>query len=403
MTADRRRRARPPSRARAEPPLVRRASRASSSPDSRRALLLREPGRIPVYYFRARTCGSRRSRRPATPSRAPARGGGRVLVGRGLGDRTGGARRVELFRSAAEPTPAARPRRRSSGRRWTPGSRRTTVYVHAAIRTSAWTSLHSSRHVKVVVAGQVVAESRRPCAPVRDGTAHCATICRRPTSGWTCSSPPTPRRGAPTRGTASYYRCGAGPALVRDIAWYYRRPILECSKIENLVCFFDERVDAVYVDGELQARPEARWSVTATGEPAAGAPALDRRPDWGRRQPVRGPGAGPAGPRGARRSGMWQAIRCVGSRGLDRREVSARRSPRPSRAARVEAAAGRRVSPRSAPPIQADAHAALRVRHRDRRQEGLRVGMIGPGEHFTRLRPTSHTRPRYITAIVSER
>jgi len=44
-----------------------------------------------------------------------------------------------------------------------------------------------------------------------------------------------------------------------DIAWSYRHPIPECPKIENLICFFDERVEAVYVDGELQARPRTRW------------------------------------------------------------------------------------------------------------------------------------------------
>ena len=82
----------------------------------------------------------------------------------------------------------------------------------------------------------------------------------------------------PYKGTASYYSVRSGSALVRDIAWYYRRPILECSKIENLVCFFDERVDAVYIDGQLQSRPQTRWSVSAAGEPAA-APAAGRLAD----------------------------------------------------------------------------------------------------------------------------
>jgi len=45
-----------------------------------------------------------------------------------------------------------------------------------------------------------------------------------------------------------------------DIVWGYPAPIPECSKIENLLCFYDEKVDAVYVDGELQAKPVTPWS-----------------------------------------------------------------------------------------------------------------------------------------------
>jgi uncharacterized protein (DUF427 family) len=61
---------------------------------------------------------------------------------------------------------------------------------------------------------------------------------------------------------ASYYGVRTGSTGVRDLAWYYRHPIPECGKIENLVCFFNERVD-LYVDGELQPKPRTRWSPEA--------------------------------------------------------------------------------------------------------------------------------------------
>ena len=62
----------------------------------------------------------------------------------------------------------------------------------------------------------------------------------------------------PYKGVASYWsaRAGAHP----DIAWSYKSPIPECPKIENLLCFYDEKVDAVYVDGELQPKPVTPWS-----------------------------------------------------------------------------------------------------------------------------------------------
>jgi uncharacterized protein (DUF427 family) len=64
----------------------------------------------------------------------------------------------------------------------------------------------------------------------------------------------------PYKGVASYYSVKVGDRLIPDIAWYYRHPIPECAKIENLISLFNERVDALYVDGELQAKPRTPWS-----------------------------------------------------------------------------------------------------------------------------------------------
>jgi len=47
---------------------------------------------------------------------------------------------------------------------------------------------------------------------------------------------------------------------VEDIAWSYPFPIPECPKIEQLVAFYNERVEALYVDGELQPVPQTPWS-----------------------------------------------------------------------------------------------------------------------------------------------
>ncbi len=46
----------------------------------------------------------------------------------------------------------------------------------------------------------------------------------------------------------------------KDIAWYYRYPIPEASKVAGMVCFFNERVDALYVDDELMPKPKTPWS-----------------------------------------------------------------------------------------------------------------------------------------------
>jgi uncharacterized protein (DUF427 family) len=64
----------------------------------------------------------------------------------------------------------------------------------------------------------------------------------------------------PYKGVANYYSVKSGDTLVKDIAWYYPYPVPECPRIENLVCFYNERVDALYVDGELQSKPQTKWS-----------------------------------------------------------------------------------------------------------------------------------------------
>jgi uncharacterized protein (DUF427 family) len=64
----------------------------------------------------------------------------------------------------------------------------------------------------------------------------------------------------PYKGTANYYSvAGHGVDVVENIAWFYRTPIPQVPTIENMVCFFNEKVDIV-VDGDLQERPRTSWS-----------------------------------------------------------------------------------------------------------------------------------------------
>lgn len=40
--------------------------------------------------------------------------------------------------------------------------------------------------------------------------------------------------------------------------WIYRTPLPESQKISGLVSFYNEKVD-LYVDGELQERPQTKF------------------------------------------------------------------------------------------------------------------------------------------------
>jgi uncharacterized protein (DUF427 family) len=45
-----------------------------------------------------------------------------------------------------------------------------------------------------------------------------------------------------------------------DLIWSYPDPIPECPKIEGYLCFFNERVDEIRVDGVAVPRPLTPWS-----------------------------------------------------------------------------------------------------------------------------------------------
>jgi uncharacterized protein (DUF427 family) len=71
----------------------------------------------------------------------------------------------------------------------------------------------------------------------------------------------------PFKGEAVYWSAKIGGKLVPDVAWSYPTPIPERTDITDLICFFDERVDQLLVDGEPVARPETPWSIGADSTP----------------------------------------------------------------------------------------------------------------------------------------
>ena len=72
---------------------------------------------------------------------------------------------------------------------------------------------------------------------------------------------PTPHHTrCPYKGVADYWTVTVGERVFENIVWSYPDPIPECPKIKGLLCFFNEKVDAIYVDGEKQAVPKTPWS-----------------------------------------------------------------------------------------------------------------------------------------------
>jgi uncharacterized protein (DUF427 family) len=132
------------------------------------------------------------------------------------------------------------------------------VFVHPRDPYHRVDVLNSSRHVKVVVEGEVVAETHRPRLLFETGL---------PTRYYfpkldvrlEVLEPTDSVTACPYKGQARYWSVRVGDRVLKDLVWSYPTTIPECPKIENLLSFYNEKVD-LYVDGELQARPVTPWS-----------------------------------------------------------------------------------------------------------------------------------------------
>jgi uncharacterized protein (DUF427 family) len=225
--------------------------------DSKRVLLLREPGRIPVYYFPREDV--RAGCLVPTGHAAPCPNGAATCWTVRVGDRVA----EHAAWGHPDPPPERRALRGHVAFEWSKMDawyeEDDEVYVHPRDPYKRIDVLHSSRHVRVVVTGELVADTRRPSLLFETGL---------PTRYYVPKAdvrmdllvPTETETRCPYKGLASYYSVAIGSTVARDIAWYYRHPIPECSRIENLVCFFNERVDGLYVDDELQPKPRTRWS-----------------------------------------------------------------------------------------------------------------------------------------------
>ena len=132
------------------------------------------------------------------------------------------------------------------------------VFVHPRDPYHRVDILESSRHVRVSVNGEVVAETDRPRILFETGLPPRYYI-----------TPEDVREDVliksekntqcPYKGVASYYSVEAGGRRVEDLVWYYPEPISEAAKIKGHLSFFNEKVD-LEVDGEGLERPQTQWS-----------------------------------------------------------------------------------------------------------------------------------------------
>jgi uncharacterized protein (DUF427 family) len=220
--------------------------------DSRRAMLLHESGLQPIYYFPPEDVRGDVLERSDRHTRCPKKGEASYFTIRA------GGRVVENGAwYYPEPIAEAPPIKDLIAfyfdrmDRWLEEGEE--VSVHPRDPYHRIDILRTDRHVRVLLDGEVLADSRRAVAlfesnlpprwylPADDVTAEL--------------QPSDTLTRCPYKGTARYYSASA----VDDLIWYYADPLPEAGRIKGLLCFFNEKVD-IELDGELQERPETPWS-----------------------------------------------------------------------------------------------------------------------------------------------
>ena len=125
------------------------------------------------------------------------------------------------------------------------------VYTHPRSPHVRVDALASSRHIRVVVGGVVVAESARPVVLHETGLEPRYYLPRVDVR-MDLLTPTATQTNCPYKGTATYWSLAVQGVEVPDAVWGYATPFPEASKIAGLVSFWYEKDEDIelWVDGQ---------------------------------------------------------------------------------------------------------------------------------------------------------
>jgi uncharacterized protein (DUF427 family) len=122
------------------------------------------------------------------------------------------------------------------------------VFVHPRNPYTRVDALRSNRHVRVELAGHMLAESRSPVLVFETGLPTRYYL-DRTCVDWTLLRRTDTETACPYKGRTSDYWTAEVPGRVEvDVAWSYRQPFPALAPIAGLVAFYNDRVDLT-VDG----------------------------------------------------------------------------------------------------------------------------------------------------------
>ena len=119
-------------------------------------------------------------------------------------------------------------------------------------------ALPTSRHVRVIVDGVVVADSTRSTVLYETGLPPRYYLPKNDVR-MDLLTPTESTSGCPYKGWANYWTVTVDGTEHIDLAWGYRTPLPESEPIAGLVCFYNEKVD-LEIDGVLVERVKTKFS-----------------------------------------------------------------------------------------------------------------------------------------------
>jgi uncharacterized protein (DUF427 family) len=226
--------------------------------DSKRAVLLREAKRLPIYYFPQQDVHMEIMQPSGRTAEDPYKG--QVMY---WTIRSDSKTAENAAWSYADPPPACAAIKDHFAFEWDAMDawyeEDEEIFVHARDPYKRVDAIRSARHVQIFVAGEAIADTRRPTLVFETNHPVRYYIPREDIRPDRLIASDTASR-CPYKGIASYWSVKAGDEILTDLAWSYRDPIAECPKIKGLVCFFQEREAVIAVDGVELARPSTKWS-----------------------------------------------------------------------------------------------------------------------------------------------
>ena len=134
------------------------------------------------------------------------------------------------------------------------------VFVHLRDPYHRVDILKSTRKIRIVVGEQTVAETDRPLLLFETGFPTRYYIPKEDVH-MNFLKPSDLKTRCPYKGIASsYWSIKVGDKILENCVWSIHDPLPAAYKIKDYLCFFNEKVDAIYVNNELVPKPKTPWS-----------------------------------------------------------------------------------------------------------------------------------------------
>jgi len=134
------------------------------------------------------------------------------------------------------------------------------IFIHPRDPHKRVDALPSSRHVRVEIAGTLVADTRRPVLLFETGLPVRYYVPREDVR-LDLLVPTDHSTGCPYKGTAEYWSWRGDAQVPANLVWSYPDPLPAVATVTGLLAFYNEVVD-ITVDGERVERPVTPFSKT---------------------------------------------------------------------------------------------------------------------------------------------